>query len=121
MLPLYVRNTLIEKNGTTPGGDQSAITMAVDRRYSHYLGRPLNRFEPDKALVGSTDQTVNEFGNKIVKLPEIKPLSEKAQKRLNDKKLERLNQPISEAFLRLEFAPLPTLADLYFKDDQLLG
>lgn len=47
MLPLYVRNTLLEKNGTTPGGDQPFEVMAADRRYSHYIGRPLNRFEPN--------------------------------------------------------------------------
>lgn len=50
MLPLYVRNTLIEKNGTTSGGDQPQEVMALDRRYSHYMGRPLNRFEPGKGL-----------------------------------------------------------------------
>ena len=47
MIPLYVRNTLLEKNGTTPGGDQTYDTMSTDRRYTHYMGRPLNRFEPD--------------------------------------------------------------------------
>lgn len=51
MLPLFVRNTLIESNGTTPGGDQTHDIMALDTRYSHYIGRPLNRFEtPDQAL-----------------------------------------------------------------------
>ena len=48
MIPLYVRNTLMEKNGTTPGGDQAYMeAMSADRRYTHYMGRPLNRFEPD--------------------------------------------------------------------------
>lgn len=46
MVPLYARNTLIEKNGTSAGGDQNYDVMATDRRYSHYVGRPLNRFEP---------------------------------------------------------------------------
>lgn len=50
MLPLYVRNTLVEPNGSTPGGDQVQDVMALDRRYSHYIGRPLNRFEPDKSI-----------------------------------------------------------------------
>lgn len=45
MLPLYVRNTLIEKNGTSKGGDQTYDMMSTDRRYTHYMGRPLNRFE----------------------------------------------------------------------------
>lgn len=43
LLPLYVRNTLLEKNGTSSGGDQTQDVMAMDRRYSHTLGRPLNR------------------------------------------------------------------------------
>lgn len=54
MLPLYVRNTLVEINGSTAGGDQVQEVMALDRRYSHYIGRPLNRFEPDKSIP-STD------------------------------------------------------------------
>ena len=46
LLPLYVRNTLCEINGTTPGGDQTQANMAKDARYTHAFGRPLNRFEP---------------------------------------------------------------------------
>jgi len=50
MLPLYVRSTLLEKNGTKIGGDgdQPVEIMNMDRRYSHYIGRSLNRFEPGK-------------------------------------------------------------------------
>jgi len=55
MVPLYVRNTLIEKNGTTPGGDQAYDVMSTDRRYSHYVGRALNRFEPDEAKLKMSD------------------------------------------------------------------
>lgn len=39
-----------------PRGDQNYLVMATDRRYSHYVGRPLNRFEPDKAKLKMTDQ-----------------------------------------------------------------
>jgi hypothetical protein len=56
MLPLYARNTLMETNGTTPGGDQNYLVMAKDRRYSHYVGRPLNRFEPDEGKLKMVDQ-----------------------------------------------------------------
>ncbi len=45
MVPLYVRSTLVEANGTSPGGDQTFDMMATDRRYTHYMGRVLNRFE----------------------------------------------------------------------------
>jgi hypothetical protein len=56
MVPLYARNTLMETNGTTPGGDQNYLVMAKDRRYSHYVGRPLNRFEPDEGKLKMTDE-----------------------------------------------------------------
>jgi hypothetical protein len=60
MLPLYVRNTLIEANGTTPGGDQAYEQMAADKRYSHYMGRPLNRFEPSEgSLDGDGSKTLS--------------------------------------------------------------
>lgn len=36
----------------TPGGDQNYEAMAKDRRYTHYLGRPLNRFEPEEDKKG---------------------------------------------------------------------
>ena len=45
LLPLYVRNTLMEKNGTSANGDQAQEVMAMDRRYFHTLGRPLNRLQ----------------------------------------------------------------------------
>ncbi len=49
MLPLFQRNTLMELNGVSSGGDQNYLVMAGDRRYSHYVGRALNRFDPDAA------------------------------------------------------------------------
>ena len=45
-VPLYVRTTLVEKNGTSAVGDQMYSTMAVDRRYSHILGRAMAALEP---------------------------------------------------------------------------
>ena len=39
----------------TPGGDQNYEVMAKDRRYTHYLGRPLNRFEADKKQLGPAE------------------------------------------------------------------
>jgi hypothetical protein len=41
--------------GVTPGGDQNYEVMAKDRRYTHYLGRPLNRFEADKKQLGPAE------------------------------------------------------------------
>jgi hypothetical protein len=45
-VPLYVRSTLFETNGTTPGGDQTYARMSHDRRYSHQLGRTMASLEP---------------------------------------------------------------------------
>eukprot|EP00604_Paraphysomonas_vestita_P000896 CAMPEP_0174820074 /NCGR_PEP_ID=MMETSP1107-20130205/3645_1 /TAXON_ID=36770 /ORGANISM="Paraphysomonas vestita, Strain GFlagA" /LENGTH=144 /DNA_ID=CAMNT_0016034679 /DNA_START=314 /DNA_END=745 /DNA_ORIENTATION=- len=45
-VPLYVRSTLFEVNGTTPGGDQTYAKMSHDRRYSHQLGRTMASLEP---------------------------------------------------------------------------
>jgi hypothetical protein len=118
LIPLYVRNTLLEKNGTTPGGDQCQTVMAVDRRYSHYIGRPLNRFEPGKDLLSLTSTDVSGFGLKKTPAP-IKGPTEKQKEKLRKKKLEIQNHPISAAFLRLEFEKLPTLADLYYRDELL--
>ena len=50
LVPLYVRNTLVESNGCYPGGDQTKDTMAKDARYTHTFGRQLNRFEPSELL-----------------------------------------------------------------------
>jgi hypothetical protein len=113
LLPLYVRNTQIEKNGTTPGGDQCQAVMATDRRYSHYIGRPLNRFEPGKDLLSLSTTNVNEFGLKTNPLlPPVKELTEKQKQKLLRRKKEILNHPISSAFVRLEFEKLPSLSDL---------
>jgi hypothetical protein len=49
VVPLYVRNTLYEKEGTSVMGDPTQEELALDRRYSHYLGRPLVRFNPPSA------------------------------------------------------------------------
>lgn len=56
MLPLYVRNTLFETNGTSPGGDQTNETMSKDSRYTHGFGRPFNRFEPPPEYLPKADR-----------------------------------------------------------------
>lgn len=43
-VPLYVRTTLVETEGTSKNGDPTQDELALDRRYSHYLGRPMIRF-----------------------------------------------------------------------------
>jgi hypothetical protein len=101
LLPLYVRNTLIEKNGSTPGGDQTQDIMALDRRYSHYMGRPLNRFEPSKSL--HTMTSVNSLG-----LPTIKSSSKTGNEmratKANEKRLQRMkHHPLTHSLVRLLF------------------
>jgi hypothetical protein len=50
LVPLYVRNTLMEKEGTSQHGDPTQEELSKDRRYSHYIGRPLIRFNPPTIL-----------------------------------------------------------------------
>ena len=93
--------------------------MAKDKRYSHYIGRPLNRFEPDKDLTSLSSLDVNEFGLKIKQEPVVKELTDKQKEKIRKKKLIMQNMPISNAFVKMEFTKLPTLADLYYQDDHL--
>jgi hypothetical protein len=44
-VPLYVRTTLFETNGTSASGDQTYAAMAKDRRYSAQLGRAMATLE----------------------------------------------------------------------------
>jgi hypothetical protein len=48
-VPMYVRNTLFEKNGTSEGGDQTYENMGKDSRYSGQLGRTMQALEPSKS------------------------------------------------------------------------
>jgi hypothetical protein len=47
-VPMYVRNTLFESNGTSEGGDQTYANMGKDSRYSGQLGRTMQALEPSK-------------------------------------------------------------------------
>lgn len=117
MLPLYVRNTLLEKNGTTPGGDQPAAVMALDRRYTHLMGRPLNRFDPPQ---GKAAVLMDEIGRPIPRpcsQEEIASTQRKEARRKERRQKARENNPLSEALVRLEFKKLPTLRDLYYSDE----
>jgi hypothetical protein len=72
LVPLYVRNTLVESNGCTPGGDQTQKIMALDSRYTHTFGRPLNRFETLEDLNKSNNSkplraaTTQQVSSKVV-------------------------------------------------------
>ena len=47
-VPMYVRNTLFETNGTSDGGDQTFENMSKDSRYSAQVGRTMQTLEPSK-------------------------------------------------------------------------
>lgn len=47
-VPMYVRNTLFEVNGTSDGGDQTFENMGKDSRYSGQMGRTMQSLEPSK-------------------------------------------------------------------------
>jgi hypothetical protein len=57
-VPLYVRTTLVETEGTSKNGDPTQDELALDRRYSHYLGRPMIRFNnPASSTVPASTNT----------------------------------------------------------------
>ena len=103
LLPLYVRNTLIEKNGTTPGGDQTQEIMALDRRYSHYMGRPLNRFEPSKSTLPTT-ASVNAVGLPIIKSSRTTTGNDMRAAKANEKRVQKMKyHPLTHSLVRLLF------------------
>jgi hypothetical protein len=123
MQPLYVRNTMQEHNGCTPGGDQPPEVMALDRRYTHMMGRPLNRFEAGKKL--ANEPKTNAYG---LTLPSIRPVSRDValvEKRMKEKeaaqkrrvRLQMERNPLSKSMVRMQFEGMPSLADLYFYED----
>lgn len=71
-VPLYIRNTVLEKEGTSILGDPTQEELAKDRRYSHWLGRPLIRFNPDNdrtAIDAKDNKTIPEKEEKEVHEP----------------------------------------------------
>lgn len=122
LLPLYVRNTLIELNGTSANGDQSQEVLSQDRRYSHYHGRPLVRFEPGKELVDSKDFKKKQgkgFGpNNKEKEDRLAPLREEKERQATIKRLEEQRyKPMNRSLVRLVFGkPLGNPNDLMFSD-----
>ena len=122
LLPLYVRNTLIEPNGTSANGDQSQEVLSKDRRYSHYHGRPLVRFEPGKELIDSKafkKQQGKGFGpNSKEKEDRLAPLREEKERQATIKRIEEQRyKPMNRSLVRLVFGkPLGNPKDLMFSD-----
>lgn len=116
MLPLYVRSTLVEKNGTSVDGDQTLEVMAKDRRYMHHIGRVLNRFEPDHKLVDPRATVSNDFGPTVKEETEYERKAREAAKR---KALRKKREGMmTESLVRMAFGkPPPSLKDLYFRED----
>ena len=108
LLPLYVRNTLLEVNGTSANGDQSNEVMSKDRRYSHYHGRPLVRFEPGKELQDSRDFIAKQgkgFGpNKKELSDKLAPMkAEKLRVKTEMRVKEQRYKPMNRSLVRLVF------------------
>ena len=122
LLPLYVRNTLIEVNGTSPNGDQTQEVLSKDRRYSHYHGRPFVRFEPGKELMDSRkfiEEQGKGFGpNKKDKEDRLAPLREEQQRQATLKRIESERyKPMNRSLVRIVFGkPLGNPKDLMFAD-----
>jgi hypothetical protein len=125
LLPLYVRNTLIEVNGTSANGDQSQEVLSKDRRYSHYHGRPLVRFEEGSQLIDSR-QFIKEQGtgfgpNKKEKSDKLAPLRAEKQRKATEKRIkEQRYQPLNRSLVRLVFNAEPKPArDLAYVEHKL--
>ena len=121
LLPLYVRNTLLEPNGTTPGGDQTQEVMALDRRYSHYVGRPLNRFEPGKELADSKAflKSSKGFGPNAKELAErLAPIKAERAAKAKAKRIEEMQyHPLNRSLVRVVFGlPIPSVNDVVFQE-----
>lgn len=122
LLPLYVRNTLIELNGTSANGDQSQEVLSRDRRYSHYHGRPLIRFEPGKELIDSKDFKKKQgagFGpNKKEAKDRLAPLRAERERQATIKRIEEQRyQPMNRSLVRLVFGkPIGNPKDLLFSE-----
>jgi hypothetical protein len=143
-LPLYVRSTLEEKEGTSLYGDPSQEELAEDRRYSHHLGRPLVRFNPNVAMAQlqhsqvtsdeqhSTEQgAVDPFDLSTLSLVSSSSLDkvDRREKRnevglatkelLQEKEKEEVSHlPITSSLVRMVFNnPEPSLRDLKYLDE----
>jgi hypothetical protein len=121
LLPLYVRNTVLEHNGTSAGGDQTQEVMALDRRYSHYIGRPLNRFEPGKDLVDSKQfqKSSKGFGPNAKELAaRLAPIKAAREAEREKKRKEAMEfNPINRSLVRVVFGlPVPDNKDVYFRE-----
>jgi len=121
LLPLYVRNTVLEHNGTSAGGDQTQEVMAMDRRYSHYLGRPLNRFEPGKALVDSKQfsKSGKGFGPNAKELAaRLAPIKAAREAEREKRRKEAMEfNPMNRSLVRVVFGlPVPDNKDIIFRE-----
>ena len=122
LLPLYVRNTLLEPNGTSASGDQTQEVMAMDRRYSHYMGRPLNRFEPGKELVDSKAflKSSSGFGPNAQELAaKLAPIKAERAARAKTKRVEEMKyHPMNRSLVRVVFGlPIPNTNDVVFQPE----
>jgi len=125
LLPLYVRNTLVEVNGTSAGGDQAQEVLSRARRYSHYLGRPLVRFEVGSQLVDSRaflKEQGRGFGpNKKQGADRLASLrAEREARRTATRVEEQRYQPMNRSMVRLVFGQDPKPAeDLAYVEHKL--
>ncbi|RYH15595.1 hypothetical protein EON65_31540 [archaeon] len=139
-VPLYVRNTLEEKEGTSLQGDPTKEELAQDRRYSHYLGRPIVRFNPSVSSVhvrspegkGDTSSTASTpepfiaadpFSLSTLTFPPSHKMEREKQDKLLLKELRKAQEevrhlPITSSLVRMVFKnPEPTLEDLKYLDE----
>lgn len=141
MVPLYVRNTLEEKEGTSLQGDPCKEELAQDRRYSHYLGRPLVRFNPavpvPSHLGGTssgiadddhseashqTDISADPFSlatlSPVKHGSSVQKLDKQTRKEMKKAQEEVRHLPLTNSLVRLVFSKAePDLRDLKYLDE----
>eukprot|EP01040_Poterioochromonas_malhamensis_P004710 gene4710-5046_t len=110
VVPLYVRNTLLEKEGTSISGDPTQDELAMDRRYAHYVGRPLVRFNPPEAVKEIQDSLLGSSANSEILSTTNGSLqgSSTSLKRGGDKSLKGTisNELIESKFLKNDLSAL---------------
>jgi hypothetical protein len=74
-VPLYVRSTLMEIEGSSINGDPTQVELAADRRYSHYVGRPFVRFKEPTTPSYQAEKPTSNFSGATRLSPLVNDLS----------------------------------------------
>jgi hypothetical protein len=94
LLPLYVRNSQLESNGTSTFGDQTQEVLSKDRRYNHTFGRSFAVMETEEGGPVSLEARTR------IALHNMKKTSSKKRNKRIDHSVEGINN----AMVRMGFS-----------------